>query len=237
MFGADARAAERSMISSAPRLLPKLLVRLRDDYPAESYRERAVLYREGSSAEVVFLLQAGIVKLHRVAGDHSMLVRLMGPGDIWGAWFEEDAPLWQESAECMRPVRAHAIPVAEFRRAISRDAELAVWVARLLARRLIETERRMALLSFHRVEQRLLYSLAELAENCGLNEGREEYALPLTQTDLASMIGATRETVSTALNALERRGLLRLGRRSLEFSSPERLRSEAAGSGQSDPNA
>lgn len=217
------------MIAIVPRLLPKLLVRLRDDYPAESFRERELLYREGSKAETVFLLQTGIVKLHRASGDHDMLVRLMRRGDIWGEWTDEDSPKWQETAECMRPVRAHRIPAAEFRRAVHRDGELAVWATRMVSRRLKEMERRMELVSYFRVEQRLLYSLAELADHCGPEEGTEEYALPLTQTDLASLIGATRETVSTTLNVLERRGVLRLRRRSLEFSSPEELRHLAAG--------
>ena len=217
------------MTATAPKLIPKALVRLQDDYPAQSFRGRSVLHREGTGADVVFLLASGIVKLHRISGEHSMLVRLMRPGDIWGEWVEDGFPKWRATAECMSPVKVHAFPVADFRRACQRDPELAAWLARMLAHRLGEMERRMELLSFYRVEQRLLLSLAELAEHCGPEAGQRDYALPLTQTDLASLIGATRETVSTTLNSLERRGVLRLRRRSLEFSSPDQLRNAAIG--------
>jgi DNA-binding IclR family transcriptional regulator len=51
-----------------------------------------------------------------------------------------------------------------------------------------------------------------------------EYSLPLSQSELASLIGATRETTSTTLNALARRGLIKLGRRLLVVPSADNLR-------------
>jgi CRP/FNR family transcriptional regulator len=53
------------------------------------------------------------------------------------------------------------------------------------------------------------------------------YHLPLTQLELADLIGATRETTSTTLNQLERRGLVRLSRRLLTIPSPAMLRDAA----------
>ena len=50
----------------------------------------------------------------------------------------------------------------------------------------------------------------------------------MTQLELADLIGATRETTSTTLNQLERRGLLKLSRRLLTVPSAEELRSAAA---------
>jgi hypothetical protein len=44
---------------------------------------------------------------------------------------------------------------------------------------------------------------------------------------LASLIGATRETTSTTLNSLARRGLVRLGRRMLVVASVDHVRNAA----------
>jgi CRP/FNR family transcriptional regulator len=55
----------------------------------------------------------------------------------------------------------------------------------------------------------------------------QEYSIPLSQSELASLIGATRETTSTTLNSLARRGLVRLGRRLLVVSSVDHLRNAA----------
>ena len=49
----------------------------------------------------------------------------------------------------------------------------------------------------------------------GAKANGAEYSIPLSQGELASLIGATRETTSTTLNALARKGVIRLGRRQL----------------------
>jgi len=53
----------------------------------------------------------------------------------------------------------------------------------------------------------------DLAQQMGAAPGPEEVSIPLSQGELASLIGATRETTSTTLNTLARRGVIRLGRR------------------------
>jgi CRP/FNR family transcriptional regulator, cyclic AMP receptor protein len=92
-------------------------------------------------------------------------------------------------------------------------------------RRLDEAEHRLQLISFYRVEQRILMVLATLApvfDAAGGDEGN--VLVPLSQSEVASLVGATRETTSTTLNTLERRGLLRLGRRNLTILSGKALR-------------
>ena len=54
------------------------------------------------------------------------------------------------------------------------------------------------------------------------------YHVPITQSELADLIGATRETTSTTLNQLEKRGLLKLSRRLLTIPSPGLLRTATA---------
>jgi DNA-binding GntR family transcriptional regulator len=48
-----------------------------------------------------------------------------------------------------------------------------------------------------------------------------------TQTDLAAMVGASRETVNKALRAFERDGLLRHARGTITVMRPEQLRGRA----------
>ncbi len=102
-----------------------------------------------------------------------------------------------------------------------------VWrlLSETLAARQRELEKKVELLCLHDVEYRILYYLGELASLVGSrNDGLQEYSIPLSQSELASLIGATRETTSTTLNALARRGLVRLGRRLLVISSMDHVR-------------
>ena len=75
------------------------------------------------------------------------------------------------------------------------------------------------------MEYRIRTTSASLPLSVGSrNDGLQEYSIPLSQSELASLIGATRETTSTTLNALARRGLVRLGRRLLVISSMDHVR-------------
>ena len=86
---------------------------------------------------------------------------------------------------------------------------------------------KVELLCLHDVEYRILHYLAELSAIVKpLNDGGG-YQLPITQLELADLIGATRETTSTTLNQLERRGLVKLSRRLLTIPSPVTLRTAA----------
>lgn len=83
---------------------------------------------------------------------------------------------------------------------------------------------KVELLCLHDVEYRILHYLAELCTLVPPSGDANEYQVPITQLELADLIGATRETTSTTLNQLERRGLVKLSRRMLTVSTPAVLR-------------
>jgi CRP-like cAMP-binding protein len=97
----------------------------------------------------------------------------------------------------------------------------------LLLERNRQLEKKIELLCLHDVEYRILYYMAQLAKTFGAKGSGSEYSIPLSQGELASLIGATRETTSTTLNALARRGVIRLGRRQLIVPSIEGVLSAA----------
>jgi CRP/FNR family transcriptional regulator len=100
-----------------------------------------------------------------------------------------------------------------------------VWksIAEQLLSREQQLEEKVALLCLHDVEYRILHYLLSLGQVFGVN-GAAEYSIPLSQSELAHLIGATRETTSTTLNTLARRGVVKLGRRLLMVSSVETVR-------------
>jgi CRP-like cAMP-binding protein len=88
-----------------------------------------------------------------------------------------------------------------------------------------KTNQELADLVFLDLEGRLVKKLLELADEHGREtEGVVEIELPMTQEDLAAMIGATRASVNKLLGWYEERGAIRrLGRR-IAITDPERLR-------------
>lgn len=129
------------------------------------------------------------------------------------------------SAETLNECTLVEIRSSDFVRAASEWPDLWMWIARHLVQRAADLERRIHSMVNLRVEQRILCMLADLAECAGAHF--TTIRLPLTQLDVAMLVGATRETTSTTLNQLERKGLLRLGRAVVEVPSPDNLRKAA----------
>ncbi len=189
-----------------------------------------VLYSVGDRADCIFFLESGLVKeVKRSEEGRELLVSLIRSGE----WFGEQAVISDGVRECsaqaIKESVVHIIPAEPFRRMCHRKPDMWLWIADLLDRRLREQNRKLELMAFHRVDQRILYLLIDMAEIFGTySAGKVSLSVPLSQAELASLVGATRETTSTILNTLERRGLLRLGRRLLHVPSLEALRAAAA---------
>jgi CRP/FNR family transcriptional regulator len=201
-------------------------------------RRAMSLFTEESPSESVFFVDSGFVKIMRHGKDgKEVLVSIVPPGEIFG----EQALLVGGprvfTAEVMQAGVVYEIPRDLFLSFCESRAEIWRHLFESSALRVRELEQKVSLLCLHDVESRILHYLCSLATVFGVSSTNGEYSLPLSQSELASLIGATRETTSTTLNALARRGLIRLGRRLLVVSSADNLkiaaneRSQAHGAG------
>ena len=187
----------------------------------------AEIFNEGQLVESVYYLESGLVKLSRKwdGPQRPLIVRLVCPGELVGDRPLQAGPLHSHTAEVLATSRCASLPLEDFQRIASQSADVLFWITCQVEQRLVDAERRVALIAFARVELRLLSLLADIAGMHGAHPGMlEPVNIPISQADLAQLAGATRETASTILNAFERRGLLRLGRRQIEVISLEALR-------------
>ena len=81
---------------------------------------------------------------------------------------------------------------------------------------------------FHDLDTRLARRLLHLAQEHGRETSQGiEIAVPLTQSDLAGMLGATRVSVNRLLGVYQDAQLLRLSKGSFTILKPEALRTRA----------
>ncbi len=188
-------------------------------------RRATNLYSAESLSDTVFFVESGFVKLiRRGKDDKEVLVSVIPPGQIFGEQALFSSGPRMSSAEVMQEGTVYEIPRDLFLNFCDSRTELWRQVAEVLAARQKDLEQKVSLLCLYDVESRILYYLSNLASVFGANASvGQEYSLPLSQSELASLIGATRETTSTTLNALARRGLIKLGRRLLIVTSREAL--------------
>lgn len=79
-------------------------------------------------------------------------------------------------------------------------------------------------------DRRVVGRLLDLCEQYG-TDGSGQVLIPLTQTDLVELAGATRPTENRVLRALAAEGLVRLSRGRIVVVDPTRLASGRAGTG------
>src|SRR3982751_4977787 len=192
-------------------------------------RRSTILFAQDQPADSLYYLEEGLAKMTRTnaAGDR-IILSIRGRGDMVGEEvLSQDEARYQTEVEILTPANVYRIPRAALRNAISTRADWGLAFLSYLLERKLALARKVELLCLHDVEYRVLQFLADLA---GLVKPLADGAgsqIPITQLELADLVGATRETTSTTLNHLERRGLLKLSRRMLTVPAPEVLRSAA----------
>jgi len=185
-------------------------------------RRFAIVYSESGPADTLFFLESGLVKIYKRGEDNKeIILQVVSAGELFGDEALAIQPSRTSSAEVLQEGVIYVIQRQAFLRLCEQRSDLWRELSALLMERKRQLEKKIELLCLHDVEYRILYYMAELAKTFGAKGNGSEYSIPLSQGELASLIGATRETTSTTLNNLARRGVIRLGRRQLIVPSIE----------------
>ena len=186
-----------------------------------------IITAPNSAADSVYFVDSGYVKLVQKGADgKEVILLIIPPGSIFGEDSLYDNPIRAVSAQMMQEGVIYQIPRPAFLAFAESTPEVFRGLCELMAERQRELEQKISLLCLHDVEYRILHYLSALPATFH-STGAQEFAIPLSQSELAHLIGATRETTSTTLNNLSRRGLVRLGRRMLMVTSMDAVRNAA----------
>jgi CRP/FNR family transcriptional regulator len=183
----------------------------------------AFVFLQGDPAASIYLVKEGRVKVSLLLeSGKELTVDIAGPGEIIGEMgLIDDAPKTR-MAQALDDVELFAIDKAEFERLLLSHPPLLLYLARFIAWRQRRIERRLMDVAYRDIIERISELLAEFAsDHHPAASGPAEILIPLTHGDIASMIGASRPKTTTALNKLERMGLIELGRRSIRIKSIE----------------
>lgn len=192
-------------------------------------RRAAVIYSVGTPANHVYFLDSGLVKIEKLSElNKELLLAVVAGGEVFGEQAITGEGVFTSSAKALETGVAYSIPTDVFQRFCERRPDVWRLVVHHFLHRKEELEQKIEHLCHSDVKQRLVYYLEELAR---LNPTREPggNVIHISQNELASLVGATRETTSTTLNALARQGLIALGHRLVMIPSLDLLRDSAGG--------
>lgn len=191
-----------------------------------SMRRFSSLFSQGQPASALFLIEEGLLKLTRTNEDgETIILSICGPGDLVGEeTLRSDNGFYHTNAEVLAPATLFRTPKEALHRALDRGGDLGRALLNFQVTRRQALAEKIELLCLNDVEERIIHHLAELSTLVNkTGEFGEGSQLPITQAELAELVGATRETTSTTLNQLERRGLIQLSRRLVTIPFPAKL--------------
>ncbi len=200
------------------------------DYRAEGhykeYGKGEVIYFSEDPANTLYLIADGKVKLLSYTDSGEESVRhILGRGELFGERSLLGETMRNEIAEAMvEKTVLCPVKVEEVHELMKDNSEFSFKVFKFIGLKLSKLERRVESLVFKDVRQRLIEFLVEIAQERGQSvQGRTQLELKLTHKDIASLIGTSRQTVTSLLNELREEGLIDFDRKSFVIGDVKAL--------------
>jgi len=187
--------------------------------------------RAGAAGEDVIVVIEGRVKLvAEGAGGRDVVLAIRGPGELIGEMAVLGGIRRTATGVAVDRVEVGSIGGDEFRAFLAEHPDVGLVLIRMLVRRLAEADRDRIDLATHDSIGRVAKRLLELAAEHGVPaEVGRRIDLSLSQDELASWTGATRETVSRALRLMRALGWIATDRRAITVLDPVALRRRGRG--------
>ena len=200
------------------------------------YSARDTVVHEGDPHTSVYLVASGHVAVRVCARrGPALTLAVVGPGGSFGE-VSATSPRGFRTSEvvALDPVRVGVVPGRVFDRLRHSSPTLNSTLAEILALRVQELITRFEQTLRESVPRRTARCLLELADSFtspstgsappSSRNPDSPVVIPLTQDDLAGLVGATRASVNQALQTLHSTGLVRTGRGRIEVTDVRGLR-------------
>ncbi|HEX9645569.1 MAG TPA: Crp/Fnr family transcriptional regulator [Acidimicrobiia bacterium] len=180
------------------------------------------LFKEGEPATSAYLIESGHVDLYRTHTGRRRVVARVGPGAVIGdiAMFGEGT--YMSSAHAVDKVRAVRFPRDKLLPELARHPALCLRWLVAGQRQLQYTQRRIV----HLMHKTVVAQVADLLTEESATNGVE---IELSQAAIATLLGASRQTVNEALATLRDLGAVETGYRKIRVVDVAILELVAAG--------
>ncbi len=192
-----------------------------------SYARGEILVREGDPSDTLHLVESGrlAIRVDTPGGETAML-NVLGPG----TWFGElsllggDAPVRTATVVALEPASTRALPAAIFADLRRQHPAIGELLLTMMARRIEELSARLLEAMYTGLDRRVYGRLLALARTYSTDHlGRRPVTVPVTQEQLAELVGSTRPSVNQVLQRLSQRGVIELARGRIVVLEPPEL--------------
>jgi CRP/FNR family cyclic AMP-dependent transcriptional regulator len=192
-------------------LAPEALARLNELLHRATFPPDTNIMTAGQPGEVAYLILAGTLKIQVERADgRDVIVALRGPGEIVGELSLLDNVPRTASVITLEASTLLWIDRASFQDCLRTIPGMSMNLVHILARRLRVSTTQVQLLTTQDIFGRVAHLLLTLAQEYGEPDEHGALCIPLrlTQSDLASLAGASRARVNQVLAFYRQRGYI-----------------------------
>ncbi len=183
------------------------------------------VFLEGNAAEAIYLVEEGVVETNHIHGDGKVYIQqFLYPGDFFGEGVLYDQPIYPYGAMARERSSVWKIPKKKLDEMIDANPELRAEMNSVLGIKLDQAYYKSLCIAGEKVEKRIACILLKaiqdrgIGENCGIT-----IDTPLTNRDIAGLVGSTEETVSRVMSKLKKEGVILTNGKNLVVQNRESL--------------
>jgi CRP-like cAMP-binding protein/CheY-like chemotaxis protein len=170
----------------------------------KNYKKKTSVFEEGDSAQYVFFVKQGQIKLYKSHPDGKELITsLHTVGDFFGMEAILANEPYTESAVALEDTELILLPKKDFTDLLYGHADVAQSFIALLCRKVKEKEQQLITLAYNSIRQRTAEALLKLH---ALNTGN--HPLSIAREDLAKIVGTATESVIRVLSDFKDENLI-----------------------------
>jgi len=194
------------------------------------YRRHEVLFHEGDPGDSLHIVVEGRVKISRESPEgEEAIVAVLSPGDSFGELVLLDGAPRSATATAMEPTETMTMSRLTFVELVEGGSPFRARLLGGIAQRIRRLTDQLAEVHFLDMAGRLALELTRLAEAAAPDVSTDiKLASSLTQSDLAAMVGGTRQRVNQILGDFVDEGLVAHERGRIVVRDLERLRQRAS---------
>ena len=166
-----------------------------------TFRSGEVIFHRDDHGQVLYVIKEGKVKICLISPDgQEISLAVLGKGECFGEFAILDSRPRSADAVAMEKVECYTLQRSDFHNAVMKNPKIAIQIMEVLTGRLRTTDEMIEDLIFLDVPGRVAKKLLELADSHGVKaENGVRIEVRLTQQELASMVGASRESVNKVM--------------------------------------
>ncbi len=202
------------------------LARCVDSLRSRRYRRNETIFHQGDPGDSLYVIQSGAVKivLPDPDGEEGAIIATLGPGDFFGELALLDGEEHSATAVALESTEALVLRRDAFDRLVDEDPNLRRALFAGLVGELRRLTHHVGELHFLNLPGRLARQIVRMARDADPTAAGEiRLSWPYSQSELAAMIGGTRQTVNRLLADFAAQGLIRIEKETLVVPDLDRL--------------